>query len=270
MTPKSRRSPAGKVGQVVVVGGAGMPGMPVADAEHTKGCRAGIQPLEGGEVGHSQELEVLGQHLDGACAAALPPLVGGPVDVRHKDRRVESDAAGPSKPSGRSSSLSSSSTTWSGGGICSAVDVGGGAVVDEEDDVEPAAPAGPVSSSGPCRSCRCAGFALASSGDGKLPRPPPSPALPQLPVSCAALDISAAICRCSGAGSGPGCRNSVGGRFAMRTSAGTSGQADASMLSPLNGGGAERLTAAAPMGTAAAPLASAAPLWAPVPLSGPP
>ena len=47
------------------------------------------------------------------------------------------------------------------------------------------------------------------------------------------------LLRCAGAGSGPGSRNSAGGRFAMRTSAGTSGDAadEASMLSPLNGGG---------------------------------
>ena len=140
---------------------------------HQRGAAAGIQSLQGGEVGHRQELQVVGELFDGPCAAALhPPFVGGPVDVRHEDRRIEPV----SKPSGRSSPLSSSLTTWSGGGgICSAVVVGAEVGVD---DAEPAAAAGPASSSGPCRSCRCAVLALASSGDGKLPSPPPSPALP--------------------------------------------------------------------------------------------
>ena len=131
-TPKSRRSLAGEVGQVVVVGGAFMPSMPVANAEqngteaypiiaaggvrrlcapgaappsdatagmllrdapaalvgrqapneesicrrgewHQRGAAAGIEVLQSGEVGHRQELRIIGEHLDGPRAAALRP-----------------------------------------------------------------------------------------------------------------------------------------------------------------------------------------------------
>ncbi len=57
---------------------------------HQRGTAASIEVLQSGEVGHRQELQVVGEHFDGPRAAALhPTFVGGPVDVRHEDRRIE-------------------------------------------------------------------------------------------------------------------------------------------------------------------------------------
>ena len=79
-----------------------------------------------------------------------PARIAGPVDLRHEDRRLEPGAAGLLRPHVEA--------FWQVvAAVLLADDLTEGGV-DEENDAEPAAAAGPESSSAPRRSCRCAGL----------------------------------------------------------------------------------------------------------------